>query len=63
MVRNECDKSRECKLPLQQPLSQIDTRLLGVQGIIDVQGTTLNGERNNLELGEYEVPVLGGVGA
>nr|WP_321152414.1 baseplate J/gp47 family protein [uncultured Acetatifactor sp.] len=44
-------------------VSQIDTRLLGVQGIIDVQGTTLNGERNNLELGEYEVPVLGGVGA
>lgn len=42
-------------------VSQIDTQLLKVPGVIDVEGTALNGERNNLALGEYEVPVLGGV--
>lgn len=44
-------------------LSQIDTRLLGVRGVIDVQDTLLNGSRNNITLGKYEIPVLGGVGA
>ena len=42
-------------------LSQIDTRILGVAGVVDVQDTQINGLRNNLTLGEYEVPVLGGI--
>lgn len=42
-------------------ISQIDTRLLGVPGIIDVQNTSVNGSRDNLPLGKYEIPVLGGV--
>lgn len=42
-------------------VSQIDTRLLNVPGIIDVQDTTINGSDENLTLGEYEIPVLGGV--
>ena len=42
-------------------VSQIDNRILDVPGIIDVQGTSINGARQNLELGGYEIPVLGGV--
>lgn len=42
-------------------ISQIDTRLLSVPGVLDVQNTSVNGAGNNLSLGEYEIPVLGGV--
>lgn len=42
-------------------ISQIDTRILSVPGIVDVQNTLINGSRNNLNLGKYEIPVLGGV--
>ena len=42
-------------------ISQIDTRILNVPGIVDVQNTSINGSRNNLNLGKYEIPVLGGV--
>ena len=42
-------------------LSQIDSRLLNVRGVVDVQGTRINGSDSNLTLGEYEIPVLGGV--
>lgn len=43
-------------------ISQIDTRLLRVSGVVDVQDTSINGEKDNLTLGEYEIPVLGGIG-
>lgn len=43
-------------------ISQIENRLLGVTGIVDVQNTLVNGSENNLILGEYEIPVLGGIG-
>ena len=42
-------------------ISQIDTRILNVSGIVDVQNTSINGSRDNLNLGKYEIPVLGGV--
>ncbi len=42
-------------------ISQIDNRILNVPGIIDVQDTSINGLRSNLNLGRYEIPVLGGV--
>lgn len=42
-------------------ISQIDNRILNVPGIVDVQNTLINGSRNNLNLGKYEIPVLGGV--
>lgn len=42
-------------------ISQIDTRILNAPGIVDVQNTLINGSRNNLNLGKYEIPVLGGV--
>lgn len=42
-------------------ISHIDTRLLSVQGVVDVEGTTVNGLEGNLVLGKYEIPVFGGV--
>lgn len=42
-------------------ISQIETRLLQVSGVIDVQDTFINGAENNLILTEFEIPVLGGV--
>lgn len=42
-------------------ISQIDNRLLSVPGVLDVQDTSINADRKNLNLGEYEIPVLGGV--
>lgn len=42
-------------------ISQIETRILGIRGIIDVEDTTLNGYTENLVLEAYEVPVFGGV--
>lgn len=42
-------------------VSQIDNRILNVPGIVDVQNTSINGSRDNLSLGKYEIPVLGGV--
>ena len=44
-------------------LSQIDNRLLGVRGVVDIQNTRINGLSSNLTLGEYEIPILGGVEA
>mgnify|MGYP002508959047 CR=1 FL=1 len=42
-------------------LSQIESHILGVKGVADIMGTVLNGGVANLDLGEYEIPVLGGV--
>lgn len=43
-------------------VSQIDARILNVPGILDVQNTSINGLKDNLQLGKYEIPVMGGVG-
>lgn len=42
-------------------ISQIDNRILNVPGVVDVQDTSINGSRGNLDLGGDEIPVLGGV--
>lgn len=44
-------------------ISQIETRLLGIRGIVDIANTKLNGASDNLTLGKYEVPMFGGAGA
>lgn len=41
-------------------ISQIETRILSLTGVIDIQGTKINGTENNLTLGSYQVPVFGG---
>lgn len=40
-------------------LSQIESRLLAVPGIVDIRHTSLNGAEDNLILGAYEIPVFG----
>ena len=42
-------------------ISQIETRLLGIKGIVDISNTKINGTANNLTLDKYEIPVMGGV--
>lgn len=42
-------------------ISQIETRLLNVAGIIDIASTTINGMAQNLTLGADQIPKRGGV--
>lgn len=42
-------------------LSQIESRILTVEGVIDVIDTTVNGSTNNLVLDYKTIPVFGGV--
>lgn len=42
-------------------ITQIETRLLSVPGIIDVSNTAINGVTDNLALTKYEIPVFGGI--
>ena len=42
-------------------ISQIETRLLNINGILDINGTTLNGQARNVELGTDDIPVRGTV--
>ncbi|BDR73619.1 phage tail protein [Clostridium tetani] len=39
-------------------ISQIEARILNVQGIADLFNTSINGEKENLSLGVEEVPIL-----
>jgi uncharacterized phage protein gp47/JayE len=41
-------------------LSQIETRLLSITGILDVADTQINGATSNLNLGAFEIPTYGG---
>lgn len=42
-------------------VSQIETRLLNITGVLDIQGTTINGGTANILLGETVIPILGAV--
>ena len=44
-------------------VSQIETRLLSIKGIVDIDNTRINGTAENLALGRYEVPMFGGASA
>lgn len=44
-------------------LRQVEARILAVKGVADIADTKLNGTAANVTLGQYEVPVIGGVGA
>lgn len=41
--------------------SRLESRILGLEGVVDVAGTRINGKKGNLVLGAYEIPVSGGV--
>lgn len=42
-------------------ISQIENKILNIDGVLDVQDTSINNSITNLVLGIYEIPVLGGV--
>lgn len=42
-------------------ISQLEAKILNVNGILDISGTTLNGSTKNLYLAENEIPVRGGI--
>ena len=42
-------------------ISQIETRLLTVKGIVDVTGTKINGMAANLSISGNKIPVIGAV--
>lgn len=44
-------------------ISQIETRLLNIKGIVDIANTKLNDASENLTLGKYEVPMYKGASA
>lgn len=40
-------------------LSQIETRVLAITGVLDITSTTINGSASNLVLNNFEIPILG----
>lgn len=44
-------------------ISQIETRLLGIKGVVDIGDTKINGASDNLTLEKFEVPIFGGASA
>lgn len=44
-------------------VSQIETRILGIKGVVDIRNTQINGSDENLILGEFDIPVFGGAAA
>lgn len=58
---NDLNKTWEDSTNLVVRISQIETRILSVTGILDIQNTTINGLATNLVLDENEIAVLGEV--
>ena len=44
-------------------VSQIETRILQIKGIVDIDDTKINGTSGNLTLGKYDVPIFKGASA
>lgn len=42
-------------------ISQVEARILAVEGVIDIADTRINGLGENLKLTAYQIPVMGGV--
>lgn len=42
-------------------IAQIETKILGIEGVIDISGTKINGSASNLILSTYQIPIMGGV--
>ena len=43
-------------------ISQIETHLLALDCVVDVEDTTINGSVKNIELAADEIPRLGSIG-
>ena len=57
----ECVAEWESMERLTMRLARVESAVLGVRGVLDIAGTTLNGSAANLELQTEEIPVLGEV--
>lgn len=57
----ELKKNWEDSSRLAVRIIQIESRVLEIPGVIDVQNTLLNGKPENLILGEFEIPLRGEV--
>ncbi len=44
-------------------ISQIETRLLALPALLDIENTAINGATQNLQLEDTQVPIMGGVSA
>ncbi|MDK2966915.1 baseplate J/gp47 family protein [Lacrimispora sp.] len=42
-------------------ISQLESKILSIEGIYDIKNTKINGQTVNLELNPYQIPVNGGV--
>lgn len=42
-------------------ISQLEARILEIQGIYDISNTCINGAAENLELNKYQIPIYGGI--
>lgn len=42
-------------------IAQIETKILGIEGVIDIGGTKINDSASNLILSTYQIPIMGGV--
>lgn len=42
-------------------ISQIESRILAIEGVVDIADTTINSSASNLTLTEYQIPVFGSV--
>lgn len=42
-------------------MSQVETKVLSVDGVIDITGTTINGGTQNIVLASDAIPVMGGI--
>lgn len=57
----ELAKNWENENQLVVRVSQIETRILNAQGVLDIQGTRLNGQANNVTLAERQIPKRGSI--
>lgn len=51
----------ENELNLVVRISQIETRLLALNGVVDIQNTTINGGTVNIQLGANNIPLRGSI--
>ena len=42
-------------------IAQIESRILNVDGVVDISNTKINGNPENLTLDKYEIPIFGGI--
>lgn len=57
----ELNKAWEDSEGLTVRISQIESKILDCEGVVDVAGTTLNGAAKNISLTAYQIPVRGTV--